>query len=105
MAGLLKNALDWLVGNGELVIEPVALLNAAPCSTCAQVTLVKTIRTMSARIGTEAPITVPLPGRKLTEDGMVDDAETLRLLKTAKSMTMKRSGYEMVFEAGKGRWH
>src|SRR5689334_7742067 len=31
--GSLKNALDWIVGTGELVDKPVALINASPSST------------------------------------------------------------------------
>lgn len=34
--GMLKNALDWLVGSGELAGKPVALLNASPRSTYGQ---------------------------------------------------------------------
>ncbi len=30
MPGSLKNALDWLVGTGELYDQPVAILSAAP---------------------------------------------------------------------------
>jgi lactoylglutathione lyase len=30
MPGVLKNALDWLVGSGELYAKPVAILSAAP---------------------------------------------------------------------------
>src|SRR5262245_8570399 len=33
--GAMKNALDWLVGSGELVDKPVALWNASPSSTYA----------------------------------------------------------------------
>ena len=33
--GALKNALDWVVGTGELVEKPVALLNASPRATIA----------------------------------------------------------------------
>jgi NAD(P)H-dependent FMN reductase len=32
--GVLKNALDWVVGSGELYRKPVALLNASPRDTC-----------------------------------------------------------------------
>src|SRR5262249_59213473 len=28
--GVLKNALDWVVGSGELIDKPVALINASP---------------------------------------------------------------------------
>src|SRR5438105_3467377 len=33
--GVMKNALDWVVGSGEFVDKPVALLNASPRSTYA----------------------------------------------------------------------
>jgi NAD(P)H-dependent FMN reductase len=80
---VLKNALDWLVGSGELVDKPIALLNASPRSTYAQASLMETIRVMSARIVGEASIAVPLPGRKLTEHGMVEDAEISSLVTRA----------------------
>jgi NAD(P)H-dependent FMN reductase len=44
--GVLKNALDWLVGSGELVGKPVALLNASPRATHAQASLIETLTTM-----------------------------------------------------------
>ena len=81
--GVLKNALDWLVGSGELVDKPIALLNASPRSTYAQTSLMETIRVMSARIVAEASIAVPLPGKKLTEEGMVEDAEISSLVTSA----------------------
>ena len=31
---VLKNALDWVVGSGELVGKPVALINASPRQAC-----------------------------------------------------------------------
>lgn len=39
--GTLKNALDWIVGSGEFMDKPVALLNASPLSTYAQAQLKK----------------------------------------------------------------
>ena len=33
VSGVLKNALDWVVGSGELVDKPVALLNASSRAT------------------------------------------------------------------------
>ena len=33
---VLKNALDWIVGSGELIDKPVALINASPHATHAQ---------------------------------------------------------------------
>jgi len=63
--GALKNALDWVVGSGELVGKPVALLNASPRATHAYESLTETLRTMSAVILPEASITVPLLGSDL----------------------------------------
>ena len=35
-ARVTKNALDWVVGSGELIAKPLALINASPRSTHAQ---------------------------------------------------------------------
>src|SRR6476619_6816426 len=37
--GSLKNALDWIVGSGELVDKPVAIINASPQSSHAYASL------------------------------------------------------------------
>lgn len=71
--GVLKNALDWLVGGEEFVDKPVALFNASPRSTHAQASLMETVKTMSGRLVAEASITVPLLGRNLDPRGIVED--------------------------------
>jgi NAD(P)H-dependent FMN reductase len=58
--GAMKNALDWLVGSGELVEKPVALWNASPTSTYAHAALVEILTVMSARLLPEASIAIPL---------------------------------------------
>lgn len=73
--GVLKNALDWLVGGSEFVYKPVALLNASPRSTYALSSLRETVTTMSARLVDEASISVPLLGRGLDQVGIVADPE------------------------------
>ena len=78
--GVLKNALDWVVGSGEFVRKPVALLNASPRATYAQESLIETISTMDGRIIAEASITLPLLGRGLDEAGIVADVDISRLL-------------------------
>lgn len=65
--GVLKNALDWLVGSGELIDKPVALINAAPRATHAYASLMETLTTMTARIVHEASITVAVSGRLKNE--------------------------------------
>lgn len=73
--GALKNALDWVVGSGELVDKPVALINASARATHAWTSLRDTLRVMAARVIAAASITVPLDGRGLDADGIIRDAE------------------------------
>jgi NAD(P)H-dependent FMN reductase len=81
--GALKNALDWIVGSGELVGKPVALVNASPRSTHAQTSLVETLRVMSAVLVDAASIAVPLGGRHLDASGIVADAELSSAIRSA----------------------
>jgi chromate reductase, NAD(P)H dehydrogenase (quinone) len=81
--GVLKNALDWIVGSGELVGKPVALLNSSPRATYAQASLTEILTTMDARLVTDACITLPLLGRGLDASGIVADLDTSLALKTA----------------------
>lgn len=71
VTGVIKNALDWMVGNESFVNRPVALLNASPRARHAQAALRETITTMSARIIDAACISVPLLGSGLNEDAIV----------------------------------
>jgi NAD(P)H-dependent FMN reductase len=72
--GVMKNALDWLVGGGdEFVGKHVALLNASPRSTRAQDSLKATITIMAARVVEEASIAVWLLGKNMSEDDIVAD--------------------------------
>jgi chromate reductase len=72
--GVMKNALDWVVGSGELVDKPVALINASARATHAWASLKETLTVMSARVIGDASITVPLDGRGLDAAGIVGDA-------------------------------
>jgi chromate reductase len=72
--GVLKNALDWLVGGPEMVDRPVLLLNTSPYSTHAQASLAETLRTMSARVLVVAPIELPRSGGALDEAALAADA-------------------------------
>ena len=74
--GVLKNALDWVVGSGELLDKPIALINASARATHAWTSLRETLTVMSARVIVAASITVSLDGRTLDSNGIVGD-ETL----------------------------
>jgi chromate reductase len=75
VSGVMKNALDWMVGNESFVYKPVALLNASPRASHALSALRETLRTMSARIIDEACTSVPLLGSGLSEDDIVHHPE------------------------------
>ncbi len=81
VTGVMKNALDWMVGNESFVDKPVALLNASPRATHAQAALRETLSTMSARIIDDASVTVPIIGSGLDEEGIARHPEIrMRLL-------------------------
>ena len=81
--GVLKNALDWVVGSGELVGKPVALINASPRATHAQASLIETLTVMTAVLVEEASIAIPLLGKNLDEKGIASDASISSQLRTA----------------------
>lgn len=65
--GGMKNALDWMVGWGELAFKPVALYNTSPYGEHAKAALAEILVTMSLRIVPEAALTVHLRGSKPEE--------------------------------------
>ena len=81
--GVLKNALDWIVGSGEIVGKPVALVNASPRAVHAQASLTETLRVMSADLVDEASIAVPLSGRNLDAAGIAADGELSEAIRSA----------------------
>lgn len=72
--GVLKNALDWIVGSGELIGKPVGLINASARATHAWTSLVETLTVMSARVVHDASVTIPLHGTLTAEDIAADPA-------------------------------
>ncbi|MDQ2687814.1 MAG: NAD(P)H-dependent oxidoreductase [Armatimonadota bacterium] len=80
---VLKNALDWVVGSGEFVGKPVALLNARPNSTFAQASLTETLTVMMAVLVAEASATIPLPGNTVDEAAIVADSKLSDPLRAA----------------------
>lgn len=81
--GALKNALDWVVGSGELMAKPLALVNASPRATRSQASLTATLTVMTATLVADASITMPLSGRSLDAGGIVADADLSRALGAA----------------------
>jgi NAD(P)H-dependent FMN reductase len=83
VAGVMKNALDWLVASFEFPGKPVALINTSPRATHALTALRLTLETMSARIVDEACTTLPLLGSASGEDEIVASPELARPLHKA----------------------
>jgi NAD(P)H-dependent FMN reductase len=81
--GVLKNALDWLVGDTEFSGKPVALLNASPRATYAHASLLETLTVMSARIVSEASLTVSLLGKNFAEADIAVHPEIAGVLRAA----------------------
>ncbi len=81
MPGLLKNALDWLVGSGELANMPVALVSASTTSgggIRAQIALIQTLLAQAADV--VVTLTVPGVKTKLDAQNEIADPAILRRL-------------------------
>jgi len=61
--GALKNALDWVVGSGELVGKPVGVINLSAASRFAFPQLIEVLTVMSAEVVPAATIVLDLPRR------------------------------------------
>ena len=83
VAGVMKNALDWLVGSFEFPNKPVALINTSPRATHALAALTITLETMSARLVQDASITLPLLGTTNDAESISANAEFAAPLRTA----------------------
>lgn len=70
VTGVMKNALDWVVGCEAFVHKPVAVLNASPRARHADAALRETLSVMSARIVEEASISIPILGSHLDAVGI-----------------------------------
>ena len=82
--GAFKNLLDWLVGALEFPGKPVLLLNtSARGSHHAQEALMEVLRTMSARLLSDDPLPVRLPGAGCTTEAVLASEERCRELQTA----------------------
>ncbi|BAZ17777.1 NADPH-dependent FMN reductase [Calothrix sp. NIES-4071] len=79
--GSMKNALDWLVGSGELVEKPVALINTSPRATIALASLTEILTVMSAKIIDKANVTLPIAGTGLDEVGIASHPDMSACLK------------------------
>ncbi|MDQ0789706.1 chromate reductase [Streptomyces sp. B3I7] len=81
-SGVLKNALEWLVGGGEIAAKPVALVSASTAITGgdnARAWLSQTLAVMGVRVIPQQ-LRIPQAARKFT-DGRVTDEPTVTALR------------------------
>lgn len=81
--GVLKNALDWLVGSVEFPYKPVALINISPRSTYVQASLTEILTTMSAKLLNDPAFTIAMPRSRVDAEGMLADSSIRAALETA----------------------
>ena len=70
VTGVIKNALDWVVGCEAFVYKPTAVLNASPRAVHADAALKETLSVMSADLVPEASVTLPVLGSGLDASGI-----------------------------------
>ncbi len=76
LAGVVKNALDWIVGSGELYRKPVGLISAGTSGGAhARRALVQTLTWQGGHV--VASLGIDLPRTKSDADGVMTDTPTL----------------------------
>jgi chromate reductase len=83
ITGVLKNALDWMVGTEAFVYKPVAIFNASPRSLHADAALREILTVMSAIVVEDASIAIQIRGSLLDENGIVQNAERADMIRRA----------------------
>ena len=79
--GAFKNALDWIVGSGELVDKRVGLVCPSAASQFAHPQIVEVLTTMSAVVVPRATLVIDLPRRGLDVDRLANDPAVASVLR------------------------
>lgn len=85
ISGVMKNALDWLVGGAEMVEKRVAIFHTAPHATHAHAAIQETLRTMSVRLEGEAALSISMRGAEDRDVRNAVRAALQRLMSPASS--------------------
>jgi len=75
ITGVLKNALDWVVGSGEFTDKPVGLLNGFERSVYAPAALAEIITVTGGKVIPEAMRTILLPTNVITDQEILAQPE------------------------------
>jgi len=100
--GALKNALDWVVGSGELVGKAVGVINPSAASRFAFPQLIEVLTVMSANVVPAATVVLDVPRRgldavQLAADPMVG-APLREVLAALLAALPSRAGFEVPSE-------
>ena len=87
--GALKNAFDWVVGSGEMMHKPVAIVSASTSSTFVGPQLTETLTVMMANVVAEANVTLPLAGKKRDSFSMRLDNDIATAMQNVVSVVMR----------------
>ena len=91
ISGMMKNALDWLVGGAEMVDKPVGVINTSPHATHALSAMLETLRTMTANIVDDACIALAVPrdhdDAHLAADAAIADSLREALVRLGRAAT------------------
>jgi len=79
--GAFKNALDWVVGSGELVDKRVGLLSPSAVSHFAHPQIVEVLTTMSAVVVSRATVVIDLPRRGVEVERLARDPAVASVLR------------------------
>jgi chromate reductase, NAD(P)H dehydrogenase (quinone) len=91
--GSLKNLLDWVVGSGELVGKPVALLQASPYGQYVRAALLETLAVMEGRVIDEASIDMSFGTNQITREAIVaEHAAPVRAAVEALARSVRPAG-------------
>ena len=77
VTGILKNALDWVVGSGEFMQKPTVVVNCSHSATIADGALRETLSVMEAIV---LPYSVPLLSHGMTVERILGDGNLNRRL-------------------------
>jgi len=98
LPGVLKNALDWIVGTGELSGKPVILMNASSRGTYARASLKEVLATMDARLLDDAEVTIELLGKGLTAAEIAQGPDSARKLLASLTLLIEFCGRQAIRE-------
>jgi chromate reductase len=80
LPAILKNCLEWLVGDPRFHLKSVVILRTGLGSTFANESLREVLSTMSAQLIESASMIVPLPGNRISMEEIVSNPEIRAML-------------------------